>query len=315
VSEILTITLNPALDINTETDHVVPDVKLRCTEPQVDPGGGGINVARAIQYMGGNATAIVAAAGHNGNRLLDLLGAEGIPTVKIPSPGETRSSVVVNCKETGLQYRFVLPGPPWSDEHVRNAIVTTVQNAPVGGLVILSGSQPPGVPLDFEESLSTAIRHAGARLIVDTSGPALRRIVEDHTSPPFLLRSDDEEAEGLAGRKLETPADTAAFSRSLIENGVAQNIIFARGAEGSVLTTAEGSWLATAAKVSVVSKVGAGDSYVGGFTLSLSRGNSIQEAARWGAAAASAAVTTEATQLCRGEDVERLLPQCKLIPL
>jgi 6-phosphofructokinase 2 len=241
--------------------------------------------------------------------------AEGIPTMPIPAPGETRASVVVNCKETGLQYRFMLPGPPWQDEHVQKAIQTTAAHAPRGGLIILSGSQPPGVPLDFEEALSEAIAKAGARLIVDTSGPALRRIVEDHKSPPFLLRSDDEEAEGLAGRKLATPADTAAFSRELIQQGVAENIIFARGAEGSVLTTPNGSWLATAAKVEVVSKVGAGDSYVGGFTLSLARGNSIEEAARWGAAAASAAVTTPATELCRGEDVEALLPQCQLIEL
>ena len=313
--EILTITLNPALDMNTEAEKVMPDVKLRCTEPTVDPGGGGINVARAIQHMGGDATAVVAIAGHNGNRLLELLMEEGIPTMPIPSPGETRASVVVNCKDTGQQYRFMLPGPPWKEEHVEKAIRTTAAHAPKGGLVILSGSQPPGVPLDFEEQLSAAIMDAGARLIVDTSGPALRQMVEDPKSPPFLLRADDEEAEGLAGHKLETPADTAAFARSLIEKGVAQNIIFARGSEGSVLTTPEGSWLATAAKVEVVSKVGAGDSYVGGFTLCLARGNSIQEAARWGAAAASAAVTTEATRLCVGEDVERLLPQCKLIEL
>lgn len=313
--DILTITLNPALDMNTEAERVIPDVKLRCTEPAVDPGGGGINVARAINHMGGNASAIVAIGGHNGNRLLELLMAEGIATMPIPSPGETRASVVVNCKATGQQYRFMLPGPPWQAEHVQKAIQTTKAHTPKDGLVIFSGSQPPGVPLDFEEMLSETISSAGARLIVDTSGPALRRIVEDHKSPPFVLRSDDEEAEGLAGRKLETPKDTADFSRSLIEKGVAQNIIFARGAEGSVLTTPEGSWLATAAKVKVVSKVGAGDSYVGGFTLCLARGESIQEAARWGAAAACAAVTTEATELCRGEDVERLLPECKLIEL
>jgi 6-phosphofructokinase 2 len=315
VSEILTITLNPALDMNTEADKVVPDVKLRCIEPAVDPGGGGINVARAIQHMGGAATAIVAIGGHNGNRLLELLMAEGIPTMPISAPGETRASVVVNCKDTGQQYRFMLPGPPWQDEHVQKAIQATAAHAPKDGLVIFSGSQPPGVPLDFEEMLSAEIAKAGARLIVDTSGPALRRMIEDHTSPPFLLRADDEEAEGLAGRELATAADTAAFAKSLIDKGVAQNIIFARGSEGSVLTTPEGSWLATAAKVEVVSKVGAGDSYVGGFTLCLSRGNSIREAARWGAAAASAAVTTAATDLCRGEDVERLLPQCKLIEL
>ncbi|SDI32787.1 1-phosphofructokinase family hexose kinase [Aliiruegeria lutimaris] len=313
--EILTITLNPALDMNTEADKVVPDVKLRCTEPTVDPGGGGINVARAIRHMGGDATAVVAIAGHNGNRLLELLMEQGIPVMPIPSPGETRASVVVNCKNTGQQYRFMLPGPPWKEEHVQKAIRTTAAHAPKGGLVILSGSQPPGVPLDFEEHLSAAIMEAGAKLIVDTSGPALRQIVQDHRSPPFLLRSDDEEAEGLAGRKLETPADTAAFSRELIDRGVAENIIFARGSEGSVLTTKDGSWLATAPKVEVISKVGAGDSFVGGFTLCLARGETLQEAARWGAAAAAAAVATPATELCRGDDVERLLPQSKLIEL
>lgn len=315
MSDILTITLNPALDMNTEAEKVIPDVKLRCTEPAVDPGGGGINVARAIKHMGGDASAIVAIGGHNGNRLLELLMEEGIPTMPIASPGETRASVVVNCKDTGVQYRFMLPGPPWKDEHVQKAIQATASYAPKDGLVIFSGSQPPGVPLDFAEHLSAAIDRAGAKMIVDTSGPALRRIVEDHRSPPFLLRADDEEAEGLAGRKLEKPADTAAFARGLVDQGVAQNIIFARGAEGSVLTTPEGSWMATAAKVEVVSKVGAGDSYVGAFTLALSRGNSIQEAARWGAAAACAAVTSPATELCKGEDVERLLPQCKLIEL
>ncbi|MFV0358351.1 1-phosphofructokinase family hexose kinase [Tropicimonas sp.] len=315
MADILTLTLNPALDMNTETDKVVPDVKLRCTDPKVDPGGGGINVARAITHMGGEAIAIVATSGHNGNRLLDLLKEEGITPVPIPCPGETRLSMVVNCKETGLQYRFVLPGPEWKAQNVQNAIDTTIRHAPKDGLIIFSGSLPPGVPINFSDSLARAIGGAGAKLIIDTSGPALKRIVEEHRSRPFLLRSDDEEAEGLAGRKLATPSDTAAFSRELIGRGVAENIIFARGAEGSVLTTAQGSWLATAAKVKVVSKVGAGDSYVGGFTLALARGETIQEAARWGAAAASAAVTTEATRLCAREDVERLLPQCQLIEL
>lgn len=312
---ILTITLNPALDTATETARVVPELKLRCSEPRVDPGGGGINVARAIRHLGGQATALVATAGYNGQKLLYFLALEGIPTVAVPGPGETRSSVAVTDKETGEQYRFVLPGPPWDANHVDMALGVAQGNASPGGFVVLSGSQPPGVPVDFEEQLTERLRHIGARLIVDTSGAPLRHLVENPKTPPFLLRSDDDEAEGLAGRKLATPADTAAYSRELIARGVAENVIFARGAEGSVLTTPEGSWLATAAKVKVVSKVGAGDSYVGGFTWALARGETIQEAARVGAAAASAAVTTEATQLCTKEDVERLLPECKLIPV
>jgi 6-phosphofructokinase 2 len=47
MSQILTLTMNPALDIATATETVIPGHKLRCGEPRYDPGGGGINVARA----------------------------------------------------------------------------------------------------------------------------------------------------------------------------------------------------------------------------------------------------------------------------
>jgi 6-phosphofructokinase 2 len=120
---------------------------------------------------------------------------------------------------------------------------------------------------------------------------------------------DGEEAEALARRPLETRADTADFAQSLIARGVAKKVIVARGADGSVLADAKQRIFAKAPKVQVRSKVGAGDSFVGGYTLALARGQSEAEALAQGVAAAAAAVMSDATELCRAEDVARLLPE------
>ena len=149
-----------------------------------------------------------------------------------------------------------------------------------------------------------------ARLVVDTSGPALHHLVEEPHKALFVLRMDGEEAEELAGRPLPTRKDSADFASTLVENGVAEMVIVARGADGSVLSARNGRWHSESPEVPVKSKVGAGDSFVGAFALALSRQLDPPSCLRWGVAAASAAVMTEATRLCDPEDVERILPAC-----
>ena len=126
---------------------------------------------------------------------------------------------------------------------------------------------------------------------------------------------DGPEGEELAGKPLQTLADTAEFAQSLVRKGVARTVIVARGAEGNVLADAQNRIFAKAAKVKVKSTVGAGDSFVAAFVLALSRGQSNDEALALGSAAASAAVMSDATQLCRPEDVMRLLPECAVTPV
>lgn len=309
---VLTVTLNPALDISTGADAVVPDVKLRCDAPATDPGGGGINVSRAIAAMGGRSTALVALGGATGQRIADLLGEAGLATLRIEAPGETRASLAVTDRAGGGQYRFVLPGPQWPPRRVVEAL-HQIGSAAGDGWVVLSGSNPPGVPASFAAMLAARLAARGeAELLVDTSGAALAEVAGAGLGLA-VLRMDGEEAEGLAGRALPDRADSAGFAASLVAAGAARAVIVARGAEGSVLATAEGVWHAKAADVPVVSKVGAGDSFVAGFTLAVARGQPLPEALGVGAAAASAAVMTPATELCRGEDVERLLAQCPVV--
>ncbi len=315
MTPILTLTLNPTVDYATSTAAVLPERKLRCTEPHVDPGGGGINVSRAILMLGGQSTALVSIGGPSGARLLELLALEGVPTVAFQGPGETRLSFSVTDAAAGHQFRFVTPGPEWGEGDVARALATVDRAAHPGSLVVLSGSQPPGVAKEFPKLLSDHVESHRARLVVDTSGPALRNLVETPHEPLYVLRTDDVEAEEIAGRPLATAEDTAGFAAALVARGVAEAIIFARGAEGSVLATADGAWLARPAKVEEVSKIGAGDSFVGAFTLALALGEPMPEALRHGVAASAAAVATEATRLCPKEDVDRLLPLCSVAPV
>ncbi|MGR3511188.1 MAG: 1-phosphofructokinase family hexose kinase [Paracoccaceae bacterium] len=300
-SHILTITLNPTVDYCTTAPGVEAGMKLRCTEPQIDPGGGGINVARAVRLLGGQATALVAIGASSGANLLQLLALEGVPTVAFQGPGETRQSMSVIDETTGDQYRFVMPGPEWQAHDVPRAL-TSVDQATTGDtLVVLSGSQPPGVAKDFPSILSDHVAGRGSRLIVDTSGPALFHLAEQPRESLYVLRMNGEEGEELAGRPLATREDTAAFARGLIDKGVARIVIVARGADGSVMATADGAWHGVSPPAPIISKVGAGDSFVGGFTLELSQDKPVDECLRTGVAAASAATMTEATRLCDPE--------------
>jgi len=305
-SHILTITLNPTVDFCTTAPHVEPGPKLRCTDPQIDPGGGGINVARAVKLLGGQATALVAIGGATGAHLLQLLALEGVPTVAFQGPGETRQSMSVIDRSDDKQYRFVMPGPIWQDHDVPRALNSVDQATGEDTLVVLSGSQPPGVAKDFPSILADHVAGRGARLIVDTSGPALFHLAEKPHDSLYVLRMNGEEGAELAGRPLPTREDTAEFARSLVKKGVARVVIVARGADGSVMAEGENAWHAVPPKVDALSKVGAGDSFVGAFTLALAGAEAPQDCLSWGVAAASAATMTEATRLCEKDTTEAL---------
>lgn len=304
---ILTLTLNPALDMASSVPVMVADEKLRCSEPQLDPGGGGLNVSRAVHALGGESLALVALGGLTGDRLAELIRREGVMFLGITGPGETRQSLTVNEQTTGRQFRFMLPGPVWHQEDQDRVFMLLRAAGKPGGFAVISGSQPPGVPIDFPARLAAAM--TGMRVVLDTSGAALTQAV-DHPIPDLeTLRMDGEEAEALANRPLETRSETADYAQSLVHRGVAKKVIIARGADGSVLADATQRLFAKAPKVQVKSKVGAGDSFVGGYTLALARHQTEAEALAQGVAAAAAAVMSAATELCRAEDVARLLPE------
>jgi 6-phosphofructokinase 2 len=310
---VVTLTLNPALDMSTWVPELIADEKLRCAEPLLDPGGGGLNVSRAIAALGGESLALVALGGLTGDRLAGLIRAEGVPFLALTAPGETRQSLTVTEEASGRQYRFMLPGPTWTEADQDRVFTLLRASARPGAFGVISGSQPPGVPVDFPARLARSM--PGLNIVLDTSGPALREAVTHPIPGLDVLRMDGDEAARIAGGPLETRKDSADFAQGLVARGVAKRVVVARGADGSVMADAGKRIFAKAAKVKVKSRVGAGDSFVGGLVLSLARGETDEAALSFAAAAASAAVMTDATQLCRLEDVMTLLPQCVVSPV
>lgn len=310
---IVTLTLNPALDLAAEADKVVPGPKLRVSEPVTEPGGGGVNVARAIGRLGGQALAVAALGGLSGDRLARLMrdGGNALEVFKIK--GETRQSLTVTDRSDGGQYRFVLPGPHWAEGQAQAVLDALGDRLAEGTILVLSGSQPPGLSAAFPGDVARLAVARGARLVVDTSGPALARLIDTPSRErPFLLRLDEGEAENRADGELTSAAKAGEFAETLVARGVASVVVVARGAEGSVLV-GEGLRLSCSPPpVRVRSKVGAGDSFTGGFVLALARGEGLEAALRQGTAAAAAAVMTGSTELCRGEDVARIEPQCRV---
>lgn len=311
---ILTLTLNPALDLETVTPRLISGDKLRCSEPRRDPGGGGINVARAVYLLGGSATAVVAVGGPTGAGLVQQLEGQGVAVKAVPAPGETRQNLSVIEGETGQQYRFIFPGPVWSDADFDGLRPVCRSFVRTGDLWVISGSMPPGVPPERMVDLARELMEAGAQVIVDTSGGPLAALAAAELDIA-MLRMDRVEAELLMGHDLPTPEDTAAAAAQLVARGAAGIVVMARGAEGSVLAARQGRWFAPAAGLPVRSVTGAGDSFVAGAVLALSRQRPMDEVLQWGVAAASSAVTTAATELCDRASYEQALPLCAARPL
>jgi len=314
---VVTLTLNPALDLSAEVPRVEAGPKLRTGPVTAEAGGGGVNVARAVAALGGQAVALACLGGATGARLAGLLAdVPGLTLVPLPVTGETRESLSVTCAATGAQYRFVLPGPALPPAAAADLCAAVAAHLPAAAVLVLSGSQPPGLPDDWPQALARGLP-AGVRLIVDTSGPALDRLIAapEPGAAPAILRMDAAEAQALSPHPLATPEDSAALAAGWVARGVAGCVILARGAEGSVLVTADRALLCAPPAVPVVSKVGAGDSFVAGLALALARDEGPEAALTLGTAAAAAAVTTPGTGLCRPGDVARLAPLCRLTRL
>ncbi len=311
---IVTVTLNPAVDFSASVAEVVPGPKLRLSPPVTEPGGGGVNVARAIHKLGGVARAVIAVRGVMGARLKALVEAEGIETLTLTGAGETRLSLAVTDRASGGQYRFTLPGPDWEADDAEEALQAIAGIAAPESLVVLSGSHPPGVDERFPFVLADALRAGAAKLVVDTSGAALQELVSRKSEAPIVhvLRLDQEAAEKIAGIALSRAEETLELAERLVANGVAELVVIARGSDGNVMAGRGLRLQCVPPQVPVKSKVGAGDSFTGAFVLSLARGDDPTTALQWGTAAAAAAVMTEATELCRREQVEEFAPLCEV---
>ncbi|BBX73069.1 1-phosphofructokinase family hexose kinase [Mycobacterium shinjukuense] len=299
---IVTLTMNPALDVTTSVDTVRPTEKLRCSTTRYDPGGGGINVARVAQVLGASVFAVFPSGGSHGGLITRLLGDAGVPFAEIPIVGATRESFTVNETSTGQQYRFVLPGPALTVPEQHRCLRELRMAARSAEFVVASGSLPPGVPADFYQRVAEVCREVGVRLILDTSGGGLRHIA----SGVFLLKASVRELRECVGRELRAEADRFRAAHELIESGRAQVVVVSLGSQGALLATRHTSQRFPAVPMRGGSGVGAGDAMVAAITVGLCRGWPLVKSVRLGIAAGAAMLLTPGTAVCERADVERL---------
>jgi len=306
VKPIVTLTMNPSIDGSAETDVVRPIHKIRTVAERYNPGGGGVNVARVVTELQGSAKALYLAGGVTGDVLDRLLEIASIPRQRIPVRDHTRISHTVFERSSGLEYRFVPEGPQVQEAEWRECL-NALREIDCDYLVA-SGSLPRGVPDEFYALVVDIAEKKGAKLVLDTSGAALRTTLKRGV---HLVKPSLSELEMLSERKLQTPALQEAAARELVRSRAADLVALTLGREGALLVSDRGALRLAAPDVVAKSAVGAGDSFVAAMTLGLAQGRAPHDAFAYGVAAGSAAVLTTGTGLCRRDDVERLYDEVK----
>ena len=302
MKKIVTLTFSPCIDKSTSVQSLIPEKKLLCSVPIMEPGGGGINVARAIKKLGGLASAVYPSGGYTGKFFTHLLEKENITSVIIDTVHETRENIIVVDESTNNQYRFGMPGT----ELLKNewqACLKAVEGIKNAEFIIASGSLPPGVPLDIYAQLAKIAQQNNAKLIIDASSEALKQALEQGI---YLLKPNLGELSALVGEKELQPNAVKDVAQSIIAKGNCEVMVVSMGAAGAMLVTKDIVKTVTPPPVVRKSTVGAGDSMVAGITFYLSKGKSLIEAVQYGVACGTAATMNDGTELCKKQDADKL---------
>ncbi|WP_148867658.1 1-phosphofructokinase [Thermosediminibacter litoriperuensis] len=288
---IVTVTANPALDRTI----IVKDFKIgkinRVIRSRVDAGGKGINVAKNVKALGGDAACLGFLGGDDDFivKYLEALGIAADFTV-------IQNSIRVNIKlidENSSTFTDINElGPEVNFREARALIEKIKYWALRARVLVLAGSLPPGIERDFYREAILSVRDSGAKVILDAENDALKYGIE---AAPYLIKPNIHELSGLVGKKLKTPEDIIAAALPLIERGV-EVVSVSMGPRGSLTVTRDRAYSVPPLDVEVRSTAGAGDAMVAGFALALENGLDIRQAVKMASAAAACAVTREGTQ-------------------
>ena len=307
MSKIITITFSPSIDKSASVPAMLSDIKMRCSAPNTEPGGGGINVARVIKRLGGDVKAIFPSGGYTGMFLNHLLEEEKVPFESIKTKNETRENFVVFDESTKKEYRFGMPSNEIFEDEWQ-LMIKEIEEYEYVDFIIASGSLSVGIPLNIYEELSKISKSKNAKLIVDTSGKALNYAVNQGV---YLLKPNLEELGILLEIENLKIENVEAAAKKLIQKKHCEIIVVSLGANGAMLITKEESHTIKPPKVKVKSTIGAGDSMVAGIVFGLSNNLSLKECLQYGIACGTATTMNSGSALCKKKDVLKLLKNIK----
>lgn len=304
---ILTLSLNPTIDVSSEADVVRPTHKTRTENEVFEPGGGGINVARVVSELGAETLAVCLAGGASGILLDELLASVGLPRRIIHVAGNTRIALMVYERSTGLEYRFIPSGPTVSAAEL-DACLAAIAAEPFDCLVA-SGSLPSGCSPDMLARVGAIAAARGVPFVLDSSGPGLAGTL-GHV-PVRLVKPSLNEFRAYVGHPVETHREVGRAALGVVDDGKADIVAVTLGMDGAMIASADGVVLVRAPRVETRSAVGADDSFVGGMTVALLDGRRVEDAALLGTAAGAAAALNPGTGVCARADILRIYEELK----
>lgn len=305
---ILSVTLNPAVDLTTFVGHLDVGAVNRYQAPQLDPAGKGINVSRMAHRLGWPTIAFGFLAGEIGSIIPRALEAEAVPYHFVPVPGQTRLDVTIVTAANGEATSLYGPGPTIDSDHRRQLDDLLEFWMPAGLVLVLAGSLPPGIPDDVYADYIRRATATGIPTILDADGEALRLGIAAH---PSCIKPNRDEAERLLGRALPDVNAVVQGARELAQRGI-DVVVISMGAAGAVCVQGSTVWHAIPPKVNRKSTVGSGDSLVAGLAVAFARGEPIVEGLRLGTAAGAATAMTPGTALGTAAEINALLPRVQI---
>lgn len=302
---IVTITLNPVIDKNISVPRLMPEKKIRCEHMLEEAGGGGINVSKALKILGQDSLALMPMGGYNEPHLKALLTEKEINFHSFHSAAEVRENISIFDEDNHKQYRIVMEGKPQSPSLDKEILAYISSLVPPPKIIVISGSNPKGISTNFYGDLAMLTNSLSAKLIVDTSGPALKSALDQGV---YLIKPNLQELGTLVGDENLTPENAVAAAQHFIHTSKCEAIVVSMASEGAMLITQNFLKNIKAPKVDVKSTIGAGDSLVAGIVFKTLKGEKLEDAIRFGIACGSAATLHSGTRLFSKEDVFALLP-------
>ncbi len=302
MSDILTITLSPTIDKSATVEFIKPEIKMRTSPLQIDAGGGGINVAKALKKVGADVEAVFPAGGHNGKLLVHLMQQHDIKFESIETQHETREGFMITETSTNKQYRFNPPGDNCSHEILVEIITLLKKKNPK--IVVASGSLLPGLPIDSFSQIARSVKSMGAKMVLDTSGDALNAGIRDGV---FLMKPNLGELARLIGVERLEKNEIENAAKKLINEGNAEIVAVSMAADGAYIFSKSESFHVNAPRTEKKSTVGAGDSMVAGMVYMIMQEKSLEEIVRFGVACGTAATMNDGTELFDVKDVNEIM--------
>ncbi|MEV6104171.1 1-phosphofructokinase, partial [Streptomyces sp. NPDC051940] len=257
---ILTVTPNPSLDRTYELPALERGAVLRAGADRVDPGGKGVNVSRAVAAAGHRTVAVLPFGGPEGALLDRLLGVHGIEAAGVPVGGSTRVNISL-AEPDGTLTKINATGPRLTPDEAEALLRAVAERAADARWIACCGSLPLGLGAEWYAELVDRVHRAGARIALDTSGPALGAAL---TRRPDVVKPNAEELAEAVGRPLATVGDAVKAAAEVRDRG-AGAVLASLGADGQLLVAGDGVWYAVAPVDAVRSDVGAGDASLAGF--------------------------------------------------